>query len=379
MRLITLSILCAFLFTTSSYSGTTLPEATKTVNEPSNEEISLIQAGTVSHDKKDYADALAKYDKALEVNPTSVMAMYEKAYTLSVMTKYDEAISIALHASEYKSSMLGPLYMIIANCLDDKGESEDALGVYTQAIKQKPSEFILHYNKGLCYRRLKRYEEAEQCFLDAIQRNLNHPTSYLSLADINANVFNRPGRAIACYMRFLSLEQKTERSERIANFLFDYRGGSRRTEKDGEINVSLNMGDSTDEFGSVAISASLFAMLGKLDTAKSSPGASKMMNSFDMKVIGLKSSISMIADLANSDTASMDPKLNKPFHKSRYFFALAPFFAGIKAAKLESAFMHYIFQSTEAEQKSEYADRDDNLRTVRQYVMRYGKTKSDDE
>ena len=60
----------------------------------------LVDEGVAYHDKGDYAGAIAKYDQALQLDKDNLLALAEKAYSLVVLGKNEEAIKYCQRALE---------------------------------------------------------------------------------------------------------------------------------------------------------------------------------------------------------------------------------------------------------------------------------------
>ena len=151
-----------------------------------------------------YEDAIALYDKALEMDPDLYEASLGKAATLLVLQQYDEALesydrAIALREDSFeawfgKGAVLRKLERYeeaIATydrataikadsplgfynkglSLIDLNNYEYAIDVLHQAIQLKPDFQKAWVNKSLALRKMKRYPEADAACLKAIQLN----------------------------------------------------------------------------------------------------------------------------------------------------------------------------------------------------------------
>ena len=156
--------------------------------------------------------------------------------------QWDKSISACQEALRICSSMSGA-YKIWGNCLQRKGNSAEAIGIYAKALELQPNmaeiycnlgsiyakgkkwtQAIKHYQKSIIiepntaapYRNLAKvwdklgeYDKSEECFLKAleIKPELIPAKSHFELAH-NLTQEKRLDRAIACYKQCIQLEPK---------------------------------------------------------------------------------------------------------------------------------------------------------------------------
>ncbi|MDB5256182.1 MAG: tetratricopeptide repeat protein [Chitinophagaceae bacterium] len=214
----------------------------------------LVNEGITSYDNGNYQEALAKYDKALDLDKDNLLAMSEKAMTLAVLKRYDEAIayckkSIELYPGE---NGLKLVYVTYGNAYDNLKQTEKALEIYDEGMKQFPNYYQLPFNKGIAYSGLKKYDEAILCFQKSATLSPNHPGSHNALARLLLLKEKRIPSILA-YSRFFVLEQEgTRAKENLIGIQRLMKGDVEKTGKNSiTINISSDMLADTVQNGKV--------------------------------------------------------------------------------------------------------------------------------
>lgn len=188
---------------------------------------SLVRLGIQLHDQEDYENAIKTYEQALEVRPKSKLALYEMAYTYSMMKNYEKSIECAqqaLASSEEDTKLDLSIYMAMGSAYDDMGQPQQALKIYTQALDQG-EHYLLYFNKGLTHHRINEIEDALLCYKNALMLKVTHPASNLNVARIyleRADVAS----AFFYYIYFLMIEPYSARSQVALEELFSIGKGN---------------------------------------------------------------------------------------------------------------------------------------------------------
>jgi tetratricopeptide (TPR) repeat protein len=202
-----------------------------------NDEIDeLVKKGITAHDRGDYQTAVEYYEKALEIDPNSSLALYEITYSLYAAGEHDRALEYAEKALENSHGQIRlPVYVTYASLLDDMGKVEEACEIFEEAIKDFPEHYLLRYNYGLTLLRIGELDRAMIMFEKAIELNPFHPTSHLSIASIHSEAGDKVETILPCYF-FLLLEPNSARSLTGLQLLESTlkRGYSVEKGKDGE-------------------------------------------------------------------------------------------------------------------------------------------------
>nr|MDZ7996535.1 tetratricopeptide repeat protein [Aulosira sp. DedVER01a] len=119
----------------------------------------LINLGKLQSAGQNYKEAIANYDKALEIEPDYHEARLNQGIALGNLGRNEEALASFDKALEFK-----PDYQVAwlnrGNALDDLGRYEEAIASFDKALEFKPDYQLAWYNRGIALRNLGRYEEA---------------------------------------------------------------------------------------------------------------------------------------------------------------------------------------------------------------------------
>ncbi|MCR9170897.1 MAG: tetratricopeptide repeat protein [bacterium] len=207
-----------------------------------------IKTGIEYHDAQKYEDAIAAYEKALEIDSKNQLANYEMALTYFTMSDYDNAIKYADAAIKTDGDNTVPAYILKGSALDNDGRTDESIKTFKKAIKKTGGHYLLHYNLGLNYYKIGEREMCEEQMVAAIDDNPSHNTSHLLLGLIHDEMGHKVQTVLAlCF--FLYLEDDTERSKMANETLMAAIGANveQDPDKPNTINIGLT-GDADSEF-----------------------------------------------------------------------------------------------------------------------------------
>ncbi|MBD2474634.1 tetratricopeptide repeat protein [Anabaena sp. FACHB-83] len=115
-----------------------------------------------------YEEAIAAYDKALEIKPDDHDAWYNRGIALDDLERYEEAIASYNKALEIKPDK-HEAWNNRGNALDNLERYEEAIASYNKAMSIQPDDHQAWYNRGLSLRKLGRYEEAIASYNKALE------------------------------------------------------------------------------------------------------------------------------------------------------------------------------------------------------------------
>ena len=143
------------------------PSKLGTRSAKSREVNKLLKQGNVLTEQEKYGEAVACYDKVIEINPKNKWGWINKGETLSSMGKYEEAIKTYDKALEVLPQS-ADLWCSRGFALSDSNKNEDAIAAFDKAIEIK-SNFADAWNgKGIVFANMERYEEAIDAYNKAI-------------------------------------------------------------------------------------------------------------------------------------------------------------------------------------------------------------------
>jgi len=136
----------------------------------------------VAYRKKGMNDeAISAYKKAIELNPQYTEAHNELGIAYYNKKMYDEAISAYKKATETNPQYVSA-YSNLGLAYRKKGMNDEAIGAYKKAIEINPKYTLAHNGLGLAYYDKRMYDEAIAAYKKAIETNANYSAAYNNLA-----------------------------------------------------------------------------------------------------------------------------------------------------------------------------------------------------
>jgi len=132
------------------------------------------QEGELLFEEGDHAQAIERYERALELDPQHAQAWYRKGEIQRLQGVYEEAIESLSRALEIDPNHL--------SALASRGESyraaecyDEALADLDEALRQDPEYAWAYASRGETHRQLENYEQAVEDFSEAISRDPDYP------------------------------------------------------------------------------------------------------------------------------------------------------------------------------------------------------------
>lgn len=270
------------LFMGLSISAQRIDKPDRTPVEPNSEQMAILREGISFHDRQRYDEAIAKYKRVLELNKDCTLAMYELALTYYTTKQLENALSVSLIGSRYKSDQLPLFYLMIANVVDDQGNPVKAIQLYKDGIKivegdpaLKSQLSSLYFNLGVTYARQELFSEARGALKKSVENDFMYPSPNYLLAYVFYNTKYRIPAVLAA-IRLVTLERNTARTNFAAKVIIEILGGNIRTgDTPGTTTIFIDPSAQTDEgdFGSIELFLSLSGAVSARDEAsgKKSP------------------------------------------------------------------------------------------------------------
>ncbi|UCD82315.1 MAG: tetratricopeptide repeat protein [Desulfobacterales bacterium] len=130
-----------------------------------------------------YAEAIANYQKALQLKPDFVEACFKLAGAYQDLKNYEEAIVYYLQAVRLKPDFFEACYNA-GLAYQALGKSEEAIAWYERTLHLKPDVAEAFNNLGQVLRETGKSDRAQVCFLEAIRLKPDFAESYFNLADL---------------------------------------------------------------------------------------------------------------------------------------------------------------------------------------------------
>ncbi len=215
----------------------------------------LIQKGIGFHDNRDYPNAINAYEQALKLEPGSLLAFYEIAFSYFEMKDYKNAVKFSKKVIQANKDHMLQAYIIYGSSLDLMGKTKKSIKVLEKAGK-KYDHYLIHYNLAVTCMNAGYTDQAYNALIKAIHNRPQHPGSHLLLSKVCAALNQKTQSALALYY-FLMLEPGSERAKAEYPRLIKYlkEGVERKDNKN--ISVYLNL-LSDDPFSAVETTLSLY-------------------------------------------------------------------------------------------------------------------------
>jgi TolA-binding protein len=298
----------------------------------------LLREGVGRHDVGDYNGAIAKYQEILRENPDDIEAIYELGFSLSASREYQKSNEVAYRGAQYKSNLLQRFYTLIGNNLDHLGQSDKAIKVYRQGIKQFPSSVQLQYNLAIAQMAANKVDDAKKTLKEAVSVGPEHPGSHFVLCQLYLEGnYKIPALMAAC--RFLFLEPNTTRSNSALRIVMDLlESGVQKGSDPNKISVLIDTSEKTDEgdFTPLTAALSLVAAGRYLEESKG------------------KSEVRLFVDTLSTLLAIMSEADSKKKGGGFAWQYYRPYFCEMARRKLVEPFCYYIAQSQQSDEVSRW-------------------------
>jgi tetratricopeptide (TPR) repeat protein len=106
-------------------------------------------------------EAIAEFQKELDLNPGYAGAYYKLADAYSRIQKFDEAEKLLQRSIWLDATSTGP-YILMGKVLEKKGETQLAVRALERALTMDPNNPVTHHLLGQAYRDMGRSEDAER-------------------------------------------------------------------------------------------------------------------------------------------------------------------------------------------------------------------------
>ena len=181
----------------------------------------LIRKGVSLHDKGRYDEAISFYEQALKVNPNSMSATYEMSLSYLCLKDYNNALKFSTKVINANfQPLLVDAYCVKSSALADLNKVGDAIKLLKEGVDRCGDEYLLHYNLGLSYFKLKDMKQAVVHLRKAIEIDTTHASAFLLYA-YALNDSNKWIQSFLSFHFFLLLEPNTDRSKDAFSEMYD--------------------------------------------------------------------------------------------------------------------------------------------------------------
>lgn len=173
----------------------------------------FIKKGVALYDEGKYPEAIQMYKQVFASDTNYVHMMSELAMTYLASKSYDESIETCKQALVDITVYENHIMRTLATAYDERGDSQEAINIYSKALVKYPYDYLLLYNLGITYYRANNYPKALEYCQKALKSNPFHTSSHLMLGKISA-AQGQICHAFLSFQTFLVLEPNSKRSNK---------------------------------------------------------------------------------------------------------------------------------------------------------------------
>jgi tetratricopeptide (TPR) repeat protein len=151
-----------------------------------------------------YEEAIASYDRAIEIDPNHSNAHNNRGVSLDKLGRYEEAITSCDRAIEIEPNHSNAHHNHGVS-LNNLGRYEEAIASYDRAIEIDPNHSNTHNDRGISLDNLGRYEEAIASYDRAIEIDPNNLYAHNNRG-VSLSGLGRYEEAIASYDRAIEID-----------------------------------------------------------------------------------------------------------------------------------------------------------------------------
>ncbi len=197
-----------------------------------------VEDGVELYDSGHFEEAAELFAKILESDPGNSVALYELALTQWQLGELDNCVALARRGLELDSETEAEFYTIGGTCLSVAEKPQKAVSMYRKGLARHPDHLQLNYNIAVPLAKLGKQEEAKGHLEKAIEVAPLHPGSHFLLANAHEIEGSRIP-ALLGYLRFMTLERASWRSEYASNAIVRLVNRGVEAEADGTISITL--------------------------------------------------------------------------------------------------------------------------------------------
>lgn len=178
-----------------------------------------------------YGKAETEYKKVTRNDTSYALVLRNLALTYTE-DKEDSLCMLTCRTGLALNSEYSPdFYNSLGISLTNMEKYDTALATFDEGLRKYPYRYLLYYNKGKAYFKMKKYPEAQKCFETSASLNPFHDDSHFMLGKSCAEQ-GRLVPAILSYEYYLLLDHSSERSAKVVSALEDLYTGDYQPDPD---------------------------------------------------------------------------------------------------------------------------------------------------
>ena len=161
------------------------------------------KTGNELKDAGKFDEAIASYQKALEIEPDSVEALNRLGEVYFVRGRLAEALAVCQQALKIQPDFAVG-YKTLGNVLQGQGKIDAAIRAYSKAVEIKPEFAEAHSNLGSMFYKQGRLESAVSCYERALELKPELVAVHSNLGKVLQQL-GRLDEAVACWRKAMEL------------------------------------------------------------------------------------------------------------------------------------------------------------------------------
>jgi tetratricopeptide (TPR) repeat protein len=135
--------------------------------------------GVAYANKKDYDQAIAKYNEAIRLDPKLAQFYYNRGVAYFHKQEYDKAVNDFSEAIRLDPKDINA-YNYRGNVYVDKKHYDQAIADFSEAIRLDPKDASAYFNRGLAYNGKSNYDQAIAAYNEAIRLDPKFAFAYIN-------------------------------------------------------------------------------------------------------------------------------------------------------------------------------------------------------
>ena len=173
----------------------------------------LIKEGIELHDAGEYEEAIDRYNEALEIDSTHMLAVYEISLSYLALKDFENAILYSTQVIDSNNEQLSSgAYAVKSESLAEMEKVDEAIELLYEGLEKNGAKSILHFNLALNYYKKGDIDKTLEHIKIAIDLDKSHSGAFL----LNAYTLKDKGlwvQSILSFQMFLLLEPDSKRSK----------------------------------------------------------------------------------------------------------------------------------------------------------------------
>lgn len=178
-----------------------------------------------------YAKAASVYEKVSRNDTNYAEVQRDLALAYSDDGEDSLCAVVCQRGLKLKSEYTPDFYNLLGISLKEKEKYDTALKVFDEGIRLYPNSYLMCYQKGMVYYKMKKYQDAQTWFQKAIERNPYHASSHFQLGKTCAEQ-GRLVPAVLSYEYYLMLDPSSERAQKVTSAIEDLFAGDYQADPD---------------------------------------------------------------------------------------------------------------------------------------------------